>query len=550
MKYLALKTKPYKHQVEALQASLGHREFGLFMEQGTGKSWVILARFLREWQEGNVDALVVIAPKGVYRNWLDQLQQHWPVGTPIEEAVWGAYRLKEDNIGLAKHLVPVKGKRPRVLLMNVEALSTKDTKRDKRPKSVKGHQLPDVSRCSAVAYLEEYLSVNRCILAVDESTAVKSHRSNRTKQLTLVRGAAKIRMIASGLPVPKSPMDLWGQCLVLGKGLLPFPSYLAFESRYAIKKRVRFGPRSFDVIEGFRDMEHLQGLMQGFTFRVLKEDCLDLPPKIYQVREVELSAQQIRVYNDLAIRFQAEVENGMVATALDAMTRSIRLHQVTCGFLVAEGQNLETSEVVELEHNRMHELVAQIEELHGSVIVWAPYRYSLAAIHRVLADKYGKDSVAPYWGATSPEQREKSIKDFNSGKARFFLGNPDVGGMGLTLNIARSVVYYSNRHKLESRLQSEDRCHRIGQTKSVTYVDLLVRNTVDERVLTCLRASYDIGQKLLGDHRKQAWLDWFSPIGSGALANRPLPKQMSTKPKDNGPIEQAPAFMARRVKRG
>lgn len=533
-----MKTKGYKHQLMICKVMAGKSEFAIFAEQGTGKTWAALRDFEVDFVGEVVDALVVLAPKGSYLNWRDELKTHWG-GQEPEVAVWGAYRLKADNEALGRLLNPPKGRVPRILLMNIEALSTKPTRKALRKQ--KGKAIVDTSKSTAADYLQEFMLVNRSTLVVDESTKIKSHRAKRCKHLVLIRGLARRRRIMSGLPVPRSPLDLWGQFLVLGKGLLPYPSYLAFEARFAVKQTFRYGPRVFSNVVGFRDLEYLQELIKPFSVRVLKEDCLDLPPKVYQPRKVELTVEQVRIYNDLAQRFQSEVDQGQVATALDAMTRSIRLHQVVMGY-VAIDQPDGTKKITEIESNRLAELVDQLEELHGPGIIWATYRYDLARIGSKLREVYGNESVAEYWGGVPLDLREAGRVAFTSGKARVFVSNPQVGGLGLTLNTARWCIYFSNSHNYEDRAQSEDRCHRIGQTRSVTYIDFVSEDTVDERILWNLKTKALTGKQVLGD-RKQDWLDWFRPIGQPSGK-----KVLKGKAGSEQPVDKAPAFMARKIR--
>jgi SNF2 family DNA or RNA helicase len=155
----------------------------------------------------------------------------------------------------------------------------------------------------------------------------------------------------------------------------------------------------------------------------------------------------------------------------------------------------------------MDELLSVVEETSDKVIIWANYRHDIEAIKLALAKEYGMNAVGTYYGDTDDEERRRVVREFQDpdSELRFFVGNPRTGGYGLTLTAANTVVYYSNSFDLEVRLQSEDRAHRIGQTKSVTYVDLMVPGTVDEKIVKALRSKIDIANEVLGEEMKD-WL--------------------------------------------
>jgi SNF2 family DNA or RNA helicase len=168
---------------------------------------------------------------------------------------------------------------------------------------------------------------------------------------------------------------------------------------------------------------------------------------------------------------------------------------------------LDDGTVVSLPNKRIDELLATLEETDGKVIIWATYRHDIEDIKLHLQTAYGMTSVATYYGETTSDERERIVNDFQdpNSELRFFVGNPSTGGYGLTLTAASTVIYYSNSFDLEKRLQSEDRAHRIGQTKNVTYVDLIAPNTVDEKIVKALRDKIDIATQVLGEDLKE-WL--------------------------------------------
>ena len=146
--------------------------------------------------------------------------------------------------------------------------------------------------------------------------------------------------------------------------------------------------------------------------------------------------------------------------------------------------------------------------MRGKVIIWANYRHDIKSIVKLLQKTYGFESVAAYFGDTPSEERQEIITRFQDpdSELKYFVGNTQTGGYGITLTAAQNVVYYSNNFDLEKRLQSEDRAHRIGQTNKVTYVDLVAKDTVDEKIVKALRNKLNLAQEVLGDEKWKEWI--------------------------------------------
>jgi SNF2 family DNA or RNA helicase len=232
----------------------------------------------------------------------------------------------------------------------------------------------------------------------------------------------------------------------------------------------------------------------------LKKDCLDLPEKTYIERQVELTEEQQKHYASMKQLALAAIK-GKTVTAPHVLTQLMRLHQITCGHM-----KLDDNTVVDIKNNRMSELLDTLDETSGKVIIWANYIYDIEKIVKELIKKYGDESVVDYYGAINSETRQKNIEDFqNNPNCRFFVGNPQTGGYGITLTAANTVIYYSNGYDLEKRLQSEDRAHRIGQKNIVTYIDFIAPKTVDEKIRKALRKKINIASEILGE-KIEEWI--------------------------------------------
>ena len=473
------KTKPYEHQFKALKKSWNKEFYGLFMEMGTGKSKVLIDEIASLYLRGKITAALIIAPKGVYRNWeRGELPTHMPDQVPTLVAAWKApsEMSKKDKEDLKNILIP-NGKL-RILLMNVEAFSsTKGTK-----------------------YAAQFLHKSSALMAVDESTTIKTPSASRTKNVLRVGKLAKYRRIMTGSPVTKNPLDIFSQLEFLSPTILK-QNYWAFRSRYAIMRNVNFGPRSTQLVVGFQRLPELNKVVEQHSYRVLKEDCLDLPDKVYEKRFVSLTPEQVKAYEEMR-RFNMTELEGEVMTSLSSLTALIRLHQISCGHVT-----LDSGETKALKSNRMNELLNVLDEVEGKVIIWASYRFDLKHIEETLKNKFGEESTASYFGDTKDKDRQDIVERFQdkNSKLKYFVGNPSTGGYGLTLTAAHTVIYYSNTYDLEKRMQSEDRAHRIGQVNKVTYIDLISEGTVDEKIVQSLRSKIDIASAVMGEDVKE-WL--------------------------------------------
>ena len=472
------KTEPYEHQLTALGASHKKENFALFMEMGTGKSKVLIDNIAMLYDRGKINAALIVAPKGVYHNWERQeLPIHMPEHVLYQTIMWSPSETKKQQVELKKLFIH--NEDLVIFLMNIEAFSTK----------------------KGVRIAERFLLAHSALMAIDESTTIKSPTASRTKNVLKLRVLAKYRRILTGAPVTKSPLDLYTQCFFLDPDFLDFSSYYAFKNRYAIMVDRNVGTHSFRHVMGYRRLDELNEKLSNFSYRVLKEDCLDLPEKVYMKRIITLTAEQKKMYGEMKKFALAELE-GKKTTATSALAQLVRLHQIICGHLTTDDGEVRT-----LKNNRIKELLDILEETDGKVIIWAGYRHDIKEITNVLSERYGANTVESFFGDTLDRDRQDIIDRFQDRESdlRFFVGNPKTGGYGLTLTASHTVIYYSNSYDLEIRLQSEDRAHRISQDKKVTYIDLITEGTVDELIVKNLRSKINLATKILGEDLKK-WL--------------------------------------------
>jgi SNF2 family DNA or RNA helicase len=469
------KSKPFAHQSKALEMSWDKEVFAYFMEMGTGKSKVLIDNIAMLFNVGKINGALIIAPKGVYKNWFDsEIPSHMP--DYIEKKV-GLWRTDPN----AKDLKPLfsTGAELHILIMNVEAFSTK----------------------KGVLFAHKFLSCHNALIGIDESTTIKNPNAKRTKSILSLKPLSKFRRILTGSPVTKSPLDLFSQCQFLDSWLLNQSSYYAFRTRYAVCRKINVSGRQVEIVVGYRNLGELSEKVKPFSYRVLKDDCLDLPPKTYTKRIIELSDEQKKVYKTMKEKAIAFLNGKMVSTAT-VITQLMRLHQITCGHFTSDD-----GDVQEIKNNRIDQLMEILEEVEGKAVIWAHYRYDIKKIVEAISKKYGENSVVTYYGDTSTDDRQKAITKIQDkdSSVRFIVGTPQTGGYGITLTGASTMIYYSNGYDLEKRQQSEARIDRIGQEKPMTYIDIIAEGTVDDKIVQSLRKKVNIATEVMGEKLKE-WI--------------------------------------------
>ncbi len=337
---------------------------------------------------------------------------------------------------------------------------------------------------------------------MDESTTIKNTKSNRTKALVQLSKDFEYSRILTGSPVTNSPMDVYSQTEFLKKGVLGYSNFYAFQARYANLQTRNMGSTSFRQVVGFKNLDELNKKLDNFSFRVLKKDCLDLPNKVYMPRYVSLTKRQLELYEQIRKEALVLFEDGRLVSAPQMVTQMLRLQQILSGYLTTDDGYQENFET-----RRIDALLDICYETSGKIIIWSRFRYDIMKIAQVLSDNFGESKVAKYFGDTKDDERSEIIDRFQNPNSdlRFFIGNPSTAGRGLTLTEGHTVVYYANDFNLDTRIQSEDRCHRIGQNKSVTYIDLISEGTIDEKIVHSLVNKIDLSAKVLGEEAKE-WL--------------------------------------------
>jgi SNF2 family DNA or RNA helicase len=475
------KTKPYAHQITALEKSWNKAHFAYFMEMGTGKSKVLIDNIAMLYDKGKINGALIVAPKGVYQNWFDiEIPNHLPTHIEKKMVLWKASFMKDNKI-VSKEVDALfeTGTDLHILVMNVESLSTKN----------------------GVTFANKFLSCHETLMAIDESTTIKNPDAIRTRSIVQLGKSAKYRRILTGSPVTKSPLDLYKQCEFLNEGLLDYTSYYAFKTRYSVLRTANFGGRSVQIVVGYKNLDELSERIEQFSYRVLKEDCLDLPSYSFTKRIIQLSKEQKKIYDSMKQLALAQLDDKLMTTAT-ALVQLMRLHQITCGHFKSDDGTVQ-----KIKNERLDALMDILSEVENKAVIWAHYKYDIEVIVEAIKKEYGPDSYVTYYGDTPSEIRQNNIKLFQdeNSKVRFLIGTPQTGGYGITLTAGNVMIYYSNGYDLEKRTQSEARINRAGQKRKMTYIDIIAEDTVDEKIVDALRKKVDIASKVMGEELKE-WI--------------------------------------------
>lgn len=471
------KTTPFDHQAQAFMRSREAENFALFMEQGTGKTKVIIDTAAWLYLEKKIDTLIVACPNSVKTNWVvDEFGAHCPDWVEYDAAYWSSTATVAEKAQLEKLNEP-NGKL-KVFVVNIEGLSTK----------------------RAADFTLKLAKLRNPLFVVDESSRIKKWGAARSKTCRNIAKHCNYKRIMSGTPVTQGPMDLFSQFCVLSDDILGHTSYYSMRNRYCI-----MGGFEDKQVLAYKNLDELWELIDPYSYRVLKKECLDLPEKLYQKVVIEQTPEQTRAYKNMKKEMATDLQDGSITTATIALTKLQKLQQINSNFV----KNTEGTVVTvdEKKNPRLDALLEVLESHGGKAIIWSRYRYDIELITSALNKNFGAGKAAAFYGGVNEQDRLKIRQDFQdrSNELDFFVGNPEAGGIGLTLTEATLVIYYTNDFSLESRLQSEDRAHRIGQTKNVTYIDFVTHGTVDEKIVTALRNKRSVAALVTKDNLSE-WI--------------------------------------------
>lgn len=478
------KSTPYAHQERDFYRSRDMEAFGFLYEMGAGKSKPTVDTASYLYSYGRINAVLIVAPNGVHSKWL---KEDFPLSFPdhiqYEGAIWEAGNKKAEQ-ACENLLRP--GAQLRVLCMNVDAFS--------------------LEKGRGFALAKKFLQSTDCLMVIDESSRIKNPDAKRTQNICKLGEKAKYRRVLSGTYISNSPFDVYGQFMFLDPSILG-QSFYAFKAQYAeildktdplvvglmAKNNLRFAPQivAKDKVTGqakYRNLDKLKQLLAPYCSRVTKEECLDLPKKIYQNRYFKLPPAHMKAYTQLRDKAKLELTSGDKLTVMHKLTLMLRLQQVTSGFFPSD-----TGELVHMypdpkDNPRYAALLELLEDLEGGTIIWCRFVEEIEAIVQLL----GPENCYAYYGKISVTDREEAKVGFQQRKRKYFVGNLQTGGIGLNLTAAENEVFVSNTFSYEDRKQGEDRAHRIGQERNVNIFDLLAEDTCDKSIVRVLKNKEDL----------------------------------------------------------
>lgn len=455
------KRKPMTQQEEGLKLSLHKKNYALLMEQGLGKTKVIIDNAAYLYEQGELDALVIIAwPNGLHFNWTD-----WEIPEDLPDRIETDIFAWRPNFGKKRQLemqtmIDAKGKF-KIFAFNVEAFSAE----------------------KARGWLLKILKTNRTMLVIDQSASIKNPAAKRTKFLTKTAAElAKYRRILDGSPVAENPAELFSQFYFLDWTIIGHDTYTGFKNEFCMIGR-------FNEIAGFKNIDRLMERIQPYYFRALEEECLNLPKRIYSRFSFDLSKEENRIFQDIKNKKFAFFGDEFIETPLP-IVKATRLQQITCGWW-PDPENFKS---IEKQPSRIKALKDLISTLDGKCLIFARFKADI----RLIKQELGDDAVT-YYGETPRADREENKKAFQLGDKRFLIGNPSTAGIGHTFTAASHVIFYSNGHSLRLRIESEKRAHRKGQEKRLTIWDLIANDTLDKKILMSLKNKKDIAEVIMSD---------------------------------------------------
>lgn len=440
------------HQQEAVAKLLPTRVGALFMDMGTGKSRtaIELARIRQE----KIDRVIWLCPVSLKQTIRHEIITHTDCN--------------DDDIVVFDNKTNTRNIRQAIwYIIGIESISSS----------------------SRVALTTNHIITEKSLVIVDESSYIKGHRSMRTQRITHYAKRARYRMILTGTPISQGVVDLYAQMRFLSPKILGYRSFYSFANNH-----LEYSARHKGLIVDSHNTEWIAAKIHPYIYQVTKDECLNLPDKLYESRYFELSREQQDYYDEIKKELLLEIDIADFTSYL-IFQLFTALQQISCGFLNrirTDYAGNTTIELIEMRNERLEILMETIDSIPATekIIIWAKYRYDIQQIHKTLVDEYGEEYCALFYGDLNEKRRAIEIENFRQ-SARFFIATPSCGGYGLTLNEARTVIFYNNGFKYSERIQAEDRCHRIGQEHRVTYIDIWSDAGIDGKIELALDSKSD-----------------------------------------------------------
>ncbi len=460
------KTEPRDYQEKTFLLSRDRQAYGLFLEQGLGKTKVALDTAAHLWANGKIDALFVLAPNGVHRQWVtEQIPTHLPDWVKYDSCIWQPNHTKKWKATWEQTLASPHLK---VFTMNVEA----------------------VARGKGQNFAQEFLANTNAMFVVDESHTIKSQTASRTKFILALRDMAPYRRIMTGTPISKGLEDLFTQLKFLGEDVHGFSSFYTYRNRYCETVQIPGAPRGALKIVGYQNQDELKERIDAYSMRLRADECLNLPERIQMTRDVPMTKEQVRAYKDIANDLYTEIGSSAVSVEV-AVVKIVRLQQIICGHLMDDDGQL-----IEIPHRRADVAYDIMEQGPEKQVFWTRFRYDV----KQLMEKLKPFNPVFYDGSQSGDQKAEAKRRFlEDPDCRVFIGNQAAAGTGLDglQKVCHAMTYYSHTLKAVDRWQSIGRLYRMGQQGTVVVTDMVAANTYDEDALANLSRKEDVATDIL-----------------------------------------------------
>ena len=458
---LPIRASPYRHQREAAAFALERLEAGggaaLLMEMGTGKTLTTIAITGQLWQEGRIHRLLVVAPLSILGVWEDEFARFAAFNYALA-VLEGTGAKKADTI---RHM---NGAALQVLVVNYE---------------------------SAWRLEKELAAWRPDMIVCDEGHKIKTHNIAASKALHRLGARARYRLLLTGTVITNRPVDVFSQYKFADPKVYG-NSFYQFRSRYF--DMTGYGNHT-PVMKERMEPEFTERL-HSIAFRATKAECLDLPDTTDIIQRVELEAPAMRTYRQLVRDSYAELSEGVV-TATNVLTRLLRLSQLTGGF-VGNDEDASTEQVSSAKMDALSDIIDSADQDGRKLVVIARFIPEIRAIGKMLEKKGIRYAQISGEVKDRPEQIDAFQNDPG---VRVFVGQIATAGLGITLTAASTMVFYSLDYSMSNYEQTRARIHRVGQRQPCTYIHLVAKGTVDEKVLKALHDKASLAKSLVDDYR-------------------------------------------------
>lgn len=458
MRQINTTTQLLPHQQAAVDKVRGIKVSGLFMDMGTGKTRTVIE--LAKLRAPRIDHVLWICPVSLKETVRREIMKHTDC-TPEDIYVFGD---KTDS-ALPKDKL--------WYIVGIESFSSS----------------------SRVTMAANAIITDKTFVVMDESSYIKGHNAIRTRRVTLLAEKAKYRTILTGTPLTQGIVDLFSQMYFLSPKILGYKSFYSFEANH-----LEYHPKRPGLVVRAHNVPYLAEKIKPYVYQCTKDECMEIPDKLYKTRWVRLTDEQEEAYEAAKEKFEHDMDELESRYTISYMSDDYpdsfwrrssmlifrlftSLQTIVCGFeRVRTGRD--SFELRRYDSRRTEALLDVVRSLpEDKVIVWAKYLNSIEDISEALCEEYGKEKVCLYHGGLNAKQRDAELDRFEAKDgARFLVATQSCGGHGLNLQFCRWQIFFANGFKYSERLQAEDRCHRHGQRRHVTYIDLCASDTIDEKI--------------------------------------------------------------------